>query len=94
MFTARYRLKYISEVAGVQFQINPCEICGGQGGTRTVFSEYFLFFPVSIIPMLRTYLGLHVALPRTNGRSLRTFAKAVLLRKLGSIGYKTVSLGL
>ena len=46
MFTARYGLKCISEVARVQSQVIPCEICGGQSGTRTVFfSPNTLIFP-------------------------------------------------
>ena len=46
-----------------------------------------LQFPVSTIPpTLDTHLHLHVALSRTNRRSLRTFQKAMLFQKSGSIG--------
>ena len=65
-----------------------------------VFLGVLRFRSVSIIPpMLRararthththTHLHLHVALTRrTNGRSVRTFQKTMLCRKLRSTGYK------
>jgi len=53
-----------------------------------VFSEYFDFPHVSIIPsILHTHLRLRVALTaKTNWRSLRDFQKKMHFRKSGSIG--------
>ena len=50
-----------------------------------VFSEYFDFPPVSIIPsMLHTHLGLHVALTaRTNWRNLRDLQKIDTVSEIG-----------
>jgi hypothetical protein len=38
--------------ARVRVRVNPCGICGGQSGTRQVFSEYFGFLCKYIIPLL------------------------------------------
>ena len=75
----------------VQSQISPSEICRELSAVELRFlQEVIQVSRVSIIlPVLLTYLYLHVASSRkTNGRSLGTFQKPVLLRKLGSVGRK------
>jgi hypothetical protein len=74
-------------------QVSPFEIYGEQSGTGTGVLRVTWFLPVSIIPpMFLTHLHLHVVLTRkTKGRSLETFRKAMLFRKLGTIGYESTS---
>jgi hypothetical protein len=53
---------------------------------RRGFLRVLWFDPVRVIsPVLHNHFHLHVARTRTNGRSLGTFTKEKLFRKLGSI---------
>jgi hypothetical protein len=44
------RLRPLTAGARVRARDSLCEICGGQSGTETGFSQNSRFFPVSIIP--------------------------------------------
>ena len=71
--------------AWVRFQVSPYETCGGHSDTGQAFLPVLQFSPVSIIPPLLVTHPLDVALTRTNGRSLGTFAKAISSQKSGSV---------
>jgi hypothetical protein len=71
--------------ARVRSEVSPCAICEARSGTGTSTSG----FPVSVIPpILHTHLQSRVLTRRTNGRSLGTFQRRVLLRKWGSTGHQ------
>jgi hypothetical protein len=75
--------------ARVRSHVSLCEICCGHCGFATGFSSSILFFPVvSVIPpMLHTNLHLHFTFTKkTNGKSLKTFVKAMLYLKSGNTG--------
>jgi len=101
VFTARYELslsvvqviddafsrRLLTAEALVRSQVSPCEICGGKSGTGTRFSRSTSGLPVVIPPMLLAHLHRYVAVTRgTDVRSLGTFQKATLFRKLESVG--------
>jgi hypothetical protein len=82
--------------AGARFQsqVSPCKIYGVQSGTVTGFSRSTSVFPVSIIPpMHHTHLYLHCMHPRrTDGQSLGTFQKAVVIGHREAFDRKVLSL--
>jgi hypothetical protein len=70
------------DLGSIHVRVVADEVALGRGFLRVIW-----FDPVSVIsPMLHINLHLHAARTRrTNGRSLGTFTKETLLRKLGSI---------
>ena len=65
----------------------PCEICGVQSGTVTVFSPSTAVYPVNIIPpVFHAVLHLRVGRTRTNGRGLGTFQKHWCFKNRGGGG--------
>jgi hypothetical protein len=83
-----FKRRPLNEEAQVQFQVSPCAICCAQSVTLTGFTPGTSVSPVSVIPpMLHTDLQLNTTLTkRTSGRNLRTFQKAMLFRKSGTMG--------
>jgi hypothetical protein len=69
----------------IRLQVTLYEMCGGQSGTGQAFLPALQFSPVSIILPMPVTHPLYVALTRTNGRILGTFAKAISSPKSGSI---------
>jgi hypothetical protein len=58
-----------------------------------VFPRVFRFIPFSILPpILHIPLHVHVAVTRSNGRSMGTFHKAMPCRKSGGNGWRSASI--